>query len=401
MFTTDRRRLLVCNNNPLTAKYPLTSTITDTVNGTPASFTRASTKWFEPDTGAITSVTSGNPAYMGTSGILLEPSATDYALHGDFDTGWSYLHTSSVTRVTDPMGGLTALHCIGDSATDPIDVGKQVAASGFSGDSYFSLYMKSSTNWVKLYFEANGANHLVVWINLSTLTRHTQSTTGTGLTASNFVITASENGFTRVQCKLTNTVTSTMYQDYYAVDDDGHIVSGAVGTTLTLWELDGTTNQIYSTIETPDGTNRSVSPDVITFDTARWKRSNYAIYFEITPKVLLSTNTFYYEHTDASNELKLVYASGTWTLTSTALGSTKTVSVTHTPVVDTLYKVYFKVGSSQLYLEISGTSNTATGQTNGYRGTAPTLNYTDGVSIIKNFKVLRTTKLSRAEVEAL
>lgn len=401
MFPEDRRRLLTCQSQPLVAKYPLVSNLTDTVNGYSATHTRSTTKWYPVDTGGITVAGNNTPAYMGTSGILLEPGTTDYGLHGDFDTGWSYLHTSSVTRVTDPMGGTSALHCVGDSATDAIDVGKQVSASGFSGDTYFSLYMKSSTNWVKIYQEANGANYFSVCVNLSTKVVGTYSQTGSNLSATDFTITDGQNGFTRVQFKMTNNITTTSYQDFYTVSGDNSSISGAVGTTLTVWELDCNTKLMHSIIETPDGTNRTVSPDVLSLPVTKWRAGNYSMYFEWTPLVLLSSNTLYYEHTDANNELKLVYGSGTWTLTSKASGVTKTVSVTHTPVIGTQYKIYYKVGTSGLYLNISGTSNSAAGQSNGFRGTAPYLNYTDGVSVIRNFKFIRGTKLTLAEAEVL
>lgn len=401
MFT-GKRRTLLNSGATLVAKYPFVSNLTDTVNGTTATLTRSTTKWYSTDSGSISAAGNNVPAYMGTSGILLEPSTTDYGLHGDFDTGWSYLHTSSVTRVTDPMGGTSALHCIGDSATDPIDVGKQVAASGFSGDTYFSLYMKSSTNWVRIYQEANGSNHFEVWINLSTKVVGTYSQTGSQLVATDFTISDGPNGFTRVQFKMTNSVTTTSYQDFYTVSGDNVLTSGAVGTTLTLWELDCTTKLMQSVIETPDGTARSVSPDVLTLPTTNWRKSNYAIYFEWTPLTLITMNVPYSEVLDVNNELVVAYTGGNWTLASVVSGVSKTATITGlTAVIGTKYEVYIVVGTNGLSINVNGTSASGSGQSAGFRHTSTTLNSTDGVSVMKNFKFIASTKLTALEAKAL
>lgn len=130
--------------------------------------------------------------------------------------------TVTVTRAT-----------VNSSSSSGSSISNSVA-KGLAGGLTFSIYIKQSTNFVKLVLSNGGSNSAFAFFNLSAGVVGTVGTSGTGYTNVSQSISAANNGFYR--CSITvNVASGSSYAYTYVCCNADNDVTCTLGATADLW----------------------------------------------------------------------------------------------------------------------------------------------------------------------
>lgn len=201
-------------------------------------FTRASSAWYEDDTGTVQVALTNIPRISPTKGLLIEEARLNVQINNDAMNLWTrpfgVTGSANTTDTLDPLGTNTAEKITEDDTllAHGMDAGAMTTVSGSTYE--LSCYVKKGTrDWFR--FNAAGGTAGNCWFNITTLAAGATPTTGiTSVTAR-----AVQNGWVRISAIFDNDAffvgTSKFFGVYHATGDNVTNFAGTVNDYFYAW----------------------------------------------------------------------------------------------------------------------------------------------------------------------
>lgn len=263
------------------AEFPFTSDLTDDIAGATATFTRATAKIVNKDSGAgAETFAIDAPAYTG-SGILIEGDHTNLVLRSQnfLNASWAKTFASvNDNATTDPTGGASGDRFNITASSGRLD---QTVTITSGADIVISVYAKKDDcdYFIMSALVSGGAHVIYVWFDLNTGTVGSTSTIGSNITVDEKTIEDAGSGWYLCKLRLsTSSITSLIYRMH--VSDTDALFDGDNGDSCFLFQATMMELTYHlSSIGTASAT-ATVQNDVLSIDATGYPKNNIVFEFD-------------------------------------------------------------------------------------------------------------------------
>ena len=330
--------------------FPLLSNLIDSVTSDSLTLTRASSKTFIKDSGALETVTSGNAAFTG-SGVLIEPSHTNKLTYSQQFDNAAWTKDGAGCSVTANAG--TAPD--GTTTADQVNAG----TSGSGNIQQAFTVTGTSTCGIGVFVKAGSVNYATLR-SFDTGFIYGSSYLHVDLTNGNIVASANVGGYTVEDQGVIDCGSGWyyIYQTISGIDRPTLAIiypanstspfNNANGNNILAWQFNAFEDAIGNLSSVPTTTAAATSlKDDLAWDLSRLPANDFEISFNWTPKTD-GVDEYQLSLSSGANGLELYLSGGFFNCRSTAIASSGVTPNTTYPVKLT------KSSSSGFTLTITG-----------------------------------------------
>lgn len=269
------------------ADYPFLTDLNDNASANFGTLTRASGKTQDSETSVAD--LGNNVAAFDALGVIIEPQHTNLLRQSrDITTTWSSARATlngNTGDTVDPKGTNTA-DKITKNVSSPTNspVVFQSVSVGASDYTYSWYVKKGNVDYCHLWVQdsATGANYANAVFNLTSATKVSHTTGGSGYTALNYGIELRPNGWYRIWQTFNLASAKTINCNIYLADNTGVPQTASLNDYMYVWQADLQTGAFLRSPVTTTTTSAACLADALTIPTTGFPVNDFIIEVDYT-----------------------------------------------------------------------------------------------------------------------